>query len=333
VKLVRACIATAYEDEAAFAAEWMRTAAKEDRHHVHSLITNAEDADLIIFCETHLAFDPFYERVYWHPLARRFPDKTFLYQDGDYPCPLMPGVYPSALASQRDWSEFAGGVYLARLVENDAIGPMADAPRPECRYLFSFWGSNNNSARRDILLLKAESASLLDTSGTHYWLLSSDAKAAFENDYVCALLASKFALCPRGIGPSSYRLFEAMQLGITPVIISDEWVPPAFIPWDQFSLRVAERHIYDIPRILAENFNVYDGDAARQAWKSYVARPNAFHYLVETCLEIKSGRRHPRRADAARDYLRLLPTGWIGKYIRWRVRHAKSFAQSCLMHG
>jgi hypothetical protein len=31
--------------------------------------------------------------------------------------------------------------------------------------------------------------------------------------------------CPAGIGPATYRLFEAMELGRVPVILSDEWVP------------------------------------------------------------------------------------------------------------
>lgn len=38
---------------------------------------------------------------------------------------------------------------------------------------------------------------------------------------------SKFALCPRGYGLTSFRLYEAIQMGVVPVYISDEvwWLP------------------------------------------------------------------------------------------------------------
>lgn len=49
---------------------------------------------------------------------------------------------------------------------------------------------------------------------------------------------SYFSLCPRGYGKTSFRLFEAMNLGAVPVYISDEfWLP--FInkvDWDEFCL-------------------------------------------------------------------------------------------------
>lgn len=63
---------------------------------------------------------------------------------------------------------------------------------------------------------------------------------------------SKFVLCPRGVGCSSYRLFEVMSAGRIPVIISDEWVKPPGPRWDRFSVRVAEREVTKIPDLLRE---------------------------------------------------------------------------------
>ncbi len=47
---------------------------------------------------------------------------------------------------------------------------------------------------------------------------------------------SRFTLCPRGYGATSYRLYEAMQLGSIPVYISDKLMLPWVeeIDWDTF---------------------------------------------------------------------------------------------------
>lgn len=49
----------------------------------------------------------------------------------------------------------------------------------------------------------------------------------------CKLLSrSVFTLCPRGFGPSSFRIAEALQYGSIPVYISDEFVLPHDKPFD-----------------------------------------------------------------------------------------------------
>lgn len=55
--------------------------------------------------------------------------------------------------------------------------------------------------------------------------------------FVKKMLESYIALCPRGVGGSSYRFFEAMQLGTVPFLIGDLDTRPfkGFINWDQVS--------------------------------------------------------------------------------------------------
>lgn len=55
--------------------------------------------------------------------------------------------------------------------------------------------------------------------------------------FVDTMLASRIALCPRGYGGSSFRLFEAMQLGTVPLLLGDLDTRPfrKFLPWDDFS--------------------------------------------------------------------------------------------------
>ena len=49
---------------------------------------------------------------------------------------------------------------------------------------------------------------------------------------------SKIALCPRGYGGSSFRFYEAMQLGAIPFLIGDIDTRPFknYIDWDSCSL-------------------------------------------------------------------------------------------------
>lgn len=58
--------------------------------------------------------------------------------------------------------------------------------------------------------------------------------------YVKTLLQSRLALAPRGYGGSSFRMFEAMQLGVPPVLIGELDTRPfkRFLPWHEASIYV-----------------------------------------------------------------------------------------------
>jgi hypothetical protein len=58
--------------------------------------------------------------------------------------------------------------------------------------------------------------------------------------FVKTVLQSYLALSPRGYGGSSFRLFEAMQLGVAPVLIGDIDTRPfkRFLPWNDASIFV-----------------------------------------------------------------------------------------------
>lgn len=63
---------------------------------------------------------------------------------------------------------------------------------------------------------------------------------------------SKFTLCPRGYGNTSFRLYECMQLGSVPVYISDHFHLPWSdeINWDDFCVLVDEDEIQNLDYIL-----------------------------------------------------------------------------------
>lgn len=47
-----------------------------------------------------------------------------------------------------------------------------------------------------------------------------------ENEYLNVLNNSVFSLCPGGTGPNSIRLWESIEMGVIPVILSDSYLPP-----------------------------------------------------------------------------------------------------------
>lgn len=65
---------------------------------------------------------------------------------------------------------------------------------------------------------------------------------------------SKFVLCPRGTGRTSWRLYEAMQLGAIPVYVSDEYMLPwdDILNWKEFCVLISEKEIPDLKEILLE---------------------------------------------------------------------------------
>lgn len=64
------------------------------------------------------------------------------------------------------------------------------------------------------------------------------------------LYNSVFALSPRGFGPASFRMYEAIQMQCIPIYISDEfWLPfTNYIKWDKMCLLIKEDEIETIPK-------------------------------------------------------------------------------------
>jgi hypothetical protein len=69
-------------------------------------------------------------------------------------------------------------------------------------------------------------------------------------DY-CELMArSIFSLAPRGYGQSSFRICEALQFGSIPVYISDHWIVPGNIDFNEYGVLVHNDEIRNLDKIL-----------------------------------------------------------------------------------
>jgi hypothetical protein len=276
-------------DPTNFAFLWLRESAEQDPFGRHTLTDDPDQADIILFVENHSHDDTYLLRVRHHPVYRRFAEKCFLYHDNDYAVAVLRGIYPSI--RKRDYlaDRCRGGGYIARIAQNDSIR-YDPAPRPR-KWLYSFLGEANSPVRRALFAGTHPDGLVRDTTGVRMWQMPpGPEREQFTMSYAEAILDSQFVLCPAGCGPSSFRLFEAMEMGRAPIILSDEWVPPPGPQWDEFSVRVPESLVGNISSIVREFSERHEamGRAARAAWERWFAKPVCFHRLVELCAEIQA---------------------------------------------
>ncbi len=276
---------------------YLQHSATQDRFQVHQPVDDPETADLIIFAERENAAGPHLENVRQHPLVHRFRERCFVFNPRYKGLPFLPGVYASISREYHHPSRTRSGHYPeVHVNEPFTFEPPAD----DLPYLYSFVGVCGTApVRCRLAALDHDRGLFLDTSDENINLRKVEAAGADEERYMkrYAKLTkeSKFVLCPRGMGPSTLRLFESMRMGRAPVIVSDAWVPPEGPSWKAFSLRVAESEVERLPALLAENEHraVAMGHRARQVWEDWFAPASSFHRIVEWCLDIQAARPLP----------------------------------------
>ncbi len=279
-------LTTAYpfSDTENFATKWLKESALLDPYKKHELRNSPNEADVILFAEHHPPYDPYFFEVLATPIYKQFKSKCFIYHDNPKVLPLLPGVFPSIEKDYYFPEIIQPGPYIARLCTNDAV-EYVESTSP-ARYLFSFTGASmTHPVRERLLKLEHEKCYLKDTSGKNSWELDPLEKQEFEAQYARVILDSLFVLCPRGIGPNSYRLFETMEMGRVPVIISDDWVPVEGPEWETFSIQVPEDKVEMIPEILESKKSEAKemGRKAREAWETWFSKEACFHHIAESC--------------------------------------------------
>lgn len=297
-----------------------------DRIGRHERVESAEHADLILFAE-HLAAGPYFEDCRRHPLYRQYVDRCLIYTAIDRPLPLIRGVYVSAEQSWNDPSRVRSGHYLGiNESENLRYSPLSAEPE----YLGCFIGRAGNArVRRDLMKLESERLLVIDSesllpSASKVWqhLRKDPARLGeYKRSYAEMLLSGAFSLCPRGLGTSTWRLFESMIVGRSPVILSDEWVEPTGPEWNRFSIRVKEKDVGQLEPILEERADqaAEMGAAARAAWENWFSPQVTFHRIVEWCLEILAA--GPENEEARRRaYLHFFRPEHLARYLVTRVK-------------
>lgn len=103
----------------------------------------------------------------------------------------------------------------------------------------SFVGRNTHPIRSEILKIKQPGWHITD-------------KVVKLPQFCDILSRSVFTLCPRGYGPTSFRISECMQFQSIPVYISDKFIEPHGIPFDTYGVTVQPGNVALLPYILSK---------------------------------------------------------------------------------
>lgn len=259
------------------------------------IVSEPDAADIILFAGS---ISPYQRTVRRHPLARLYPGKVFVFDLTDRPIPFMRGVY-ACLDKGIQHPTWTRSGFYSRVIDGTDIEPSPLPSNP--RYLASFLGDCRNAgirgemlsiSRGDILIHDSGSGEPCEVNGCRY--APDQARRAFLNSLSC----SRFVLCPRGRGVSSWRIFEVMRAGRCPVIMSDGWIQSEGPCWEEFALFVPERRVYDLPRLLAScrDEAADRGKKARCAWERHFGPRAALGTVVSLCkslLSVGSAKRSP----------------------------------------
>jgi hypothetical protein len=274
----------------------------------HSVTDSLDDADAILFTECHLLNDWRLRAITSAEPVRRYPEKSFVYDERDNPWCGLPGIYVSMPARSFDAHRQVAGAYVFQ--DDPASRLDYDPSTIDPDLLFSFVGSMTHSIRDDILKLKYVPNSLVERiDGFMFYDSSSVNFETRRVHFAEALFRSQFVLCPRGWGTSSIRLYETMSAGRAPVIISDQWVAPRGPNWSDFSIRWPESKIAELPSYLASinGQAAAMGRRAREAYDAWFATDIKLTRQIDALAE--KIRREPRRRFGARrsdqEYWRL----------------------------
>ncbi|MHB1467706.1 MAG: exostosin domain-containing protein [Solirubrobacteraceae bacterium] len=256
------------------------THASTDRVGAHRLTESADEADVILFTQCHLLEEWSLRRLRQHPLTHAFPEKTLVYNELDRPWCALPGVYvnmpkPHFVARhQRAWGYFT-----------PPPSPPPTVARLERDLLFSFIASNTARSREPLFALRHPDAIVEEVRGFRFWDERSPGFERQRERFRDVLARSRFVLCPRGNGTSSVRLYESLAAGAVPVIVADDWLPPAGPEWERFSISWPEGRIGGLTRMLeARDADWQQMSAeARSAYEEHFSPATYFHHVANLC--------------------------------------------------
>jgi hypothetical protein len=216
-----------------------------------------------------------------NPVWRRWPEKCFAYYEPFNPPLFLHGICTSVPRWKNWFGRFRSFSYplQGRLYPNPAPEGLLGFERPK-QYLFSFVGRRSHGIRRKLFALPWPDDVLVESSHEFYDRFvprGAHPLLPEEVHYWETMAHSKFALCPRGAGVSSMRLFEAMSIGVAPIIMADAWVPPRGPRWEDFALFVRERDAARLTGVVREHEPEWE-DRGRRAYAAYQEhfRPECF---------------------------------------------------------
>lgn len=266
----------------------------------HELVQGPNQADLVLLCN--LPGKNWFESLRFISAVQSNPSQCFAVSDSDRPLPLLHGVYTSAHKKLKFSDRFRSGAY--NLYPQSICNHYFEFSTGEWhkifkRHLFSFTGRDSSIVRiRMFQKIWPSSVLVVNTTGLfNAFGVPQGPQKEWEKKYVEILLESKFCVCPRGVGSASVRLFEAMRMGVAPIILSDDWIFPKGPDWSEFALIVPEKDVDRLYEIAKQNEGraLEMGRKARLAYETYFADEVYFNYLVDQMVDIQRSQKIPER--------------------------------------
>jgi hypothetical protein len=232
-------------------------------------------------------------------LIQQYPEKTMAYSEIDALIPYVPGVYGSASKPKLiDLRRTQSNIYFSRY--GTSLNPeMRHRPDEAKEFLFCFRGRKDCRVRANIIDFPYNRADVqvMEATAFMHWSDGIVGRRQAQKEYADALAASHFALCPRGMGFGSNRLFEVMEMGIAPVLLADRYALPPGPDWDSFMLIVPEQDFARLPELLDAHVaeSRVRGQKARKAWEEFFAPEVIFDRMIDQMCEIRRQRIIPER--------------------------------------
>lgn len=144
----------------------------------------------------------------------------------------------------------------------------------------SFVGSHTHAMRGDMAAyVPPEYVISMQPSWSD--VITDERFSAFEETSI----RSEYMLCPRGYGPTSYRMYEAFQYGAIPVYISDRfWLPwEKELNWDNLIIKITPQELPNIKQILDDNEEMKDSmlEYAASVYDEYFSLDGVFKKIIE----------------------------------------------------
>jgi hypothetical protein len=166
--------------------------------------------------------------------------------------------------------------------------PFLDACRAQERTLnFVFSGGRGGHYRGFLTKLKLPGYKFHVRPG--FWNHSDISKVTQTRDFLQELATSKFTLAPRGMGHSSFRLYQALSVGTIPIISGMKSYPYADeVDWSKFSI-ICEDHKIDADHLLSLDWEAMS-QAAIAFWDEYIYMPRMCDRMIDAVRkELKRG--------------------------------------------
>ncbi|HXY91020.1 MAG TPA: exostosin family protein [Acidimicrobiia bacterium] len=289
--------------------DWELLAARDTARR-HVLTGDPDDADIVLFTDCNqLAPDWRLSAIRDAPVTRRFRDKVYVYDQQDRPWCAFPGAYVSMPAPHFEARYQVAVGYLP--VPGSRVRDSTCFHRGTPDLLVSFVGSPTHPARARLFEARHPRGVFTRVDRFLVFDVAAPDYRARQAQFLETLSRSKFVLCPRGHGTSSFRLYETMAAGRVPVIIADEWVPPRGPEWERCSVRWPERAPVDalFARLEALEPEAEEmGQRALATFREWFDEPVVFDRIIsalERLVAAEAAVRFPLHGVRGRAYARL----------------------------